>query len=645
VSAGDQQKYEVQRATDIVALIGEQVALKPKGREFVGLCPFHEDHSPSLNVSAQKQIYKCFVCGAGGDVFSFMMSYHKMTFPEALKHLADRAGIRLQRRRAATAAADGGDVDPRDRLFDANGKALKLFRGLLQHTEHGQVARQYLAKRGISDDMVERFAIGYAPDRWDGLVTMIEEKRWNRRDFELAGLIAQRDDGSDYDKLRHRLIFPILDAMGRAIAFGGRVLRDEDTPKYLNSPETILFNKSATLYGLHAAKKPIITSRTAVIVEGYTDVIACHQGGHDNVVATLGTALTVEHVRQLRRYAERVVLVFDADEAGQKAADRAVEIFLAEQVDVAIAVLPAGNDPADLLTGPNGAKRWTEVIAGATDALAFQFEQLRTAMGDAVGIAGHQRLAENYMRRLGQAGLARQNPVRLSAIARRLGELLGVSESRINLMIKDFAPVRRTAGAAPPASDVQKVDGASSDASSATAAANINKKLATAERQLIGALLRDPAVFGQTLADGARLGDAVTPSDLTAPDAIRLYDRLYPRLKRGEAPSLTELLVELAAEGEPALAELATQVEIDVDRRTHGSDENLRALACDVAQTILAAHREQDYRQQRDALVEAAVIGGAGQMVDADALRRIAQHNTDNPSPVRFPRFRPAAHE
>ena len=323
----EDQKIQVQQATDIVRLIGEQVSLRPKGKEFAGLCPFHDDKNPSMFVSPAKQIYKCFSCGAGGDVFTFVTQYHKMTFPEALSFLAERAGIRLE----ARGGRGGGEAKQgeRGRISQANTLAVGFFRALYRHAEHGRSGREYVAKRGISPEMVEAFEIGYAPDRWDGLSMTIAQKNWDLGAFELAGLVKARERGGEpasgeasghYDRLRHRLIFPIFDAIGRPIAFGGRKLREADEPKYLNSPETALFNKSATLYGLHLAKKPIIDSRTAVIVEGYTDVIACHQAGVRNVVATLGTALTAEHVRELRRYAEQVVLVFDGDAAVRKPA-------------------------------------------------------------------------------------------------------------------------------------------------------------------------------------------------------------------------------------------------------------------------------------------------------------------------------------
>ncbi|NJL31967.1 MAG: DNA primase, partial [Phycisphaerales bacterium] len=234
-----------------------------------------------MYVSPAKQIYKCFSCGAGGDAFSFMMGYHKMTFPEALKHLAERAGIVIPEFQPAHNDSDHGDSTlDRTALLQASNHACSFYQTVLRHREHGQSTRDYITHRHINSAMVDAFQLGYAPDRWDGLMLTITDKNWRLPAFEKLGLVSRRTTGDGYyDRFRNRLMFPICDSLGRVIAFGGRKLREEDEPKYLNSPESTLFNKSATLYGLHLAKKTIIQQRTAVVVEGYTDVIACHQHG------------------------------------------------------------------------------------------------------------------------------------------------------------------------------------------------------------------------------------------------------------------------------------------------------------------------------------------------------------------------------
>ncbi len=443
----DDIKLQVQQSTNLVDLIGEQLLLKHKGREFVGLCPFHEDRNPSMYVSPAKQIFHCFVCGAGGDAFGWMMKFHKMTFPEALKFLAERAGIKVEETGDRGQSAGAND---RQIIGEANGLAVTFFQKLFRHAQQGAIARSYIENRQIPPALVEAFQIGYAPDGWDGLVKAISLNRWKPRGFEMAGLISPRNNGEGFfDRLRHRIIFPICDGLGRPIAFGGRKIRDEDEPKYLNSPETALFHKSRTLYGLHLAKKAIIDSRTAIIVEGYVDVIACHAMGSANVVATLGTALTGDHVRELRKYCDKVVLTFDADAAGQRAADRALEIFLGEEVDVAIAIVPEGKDPGDLMLLPDGSERWKKAIAAATDALDYQFARVKEQMDAAQTMTARQRIAEDYLRRVAVLDLRKTGPIRKAMVMQRLAQMLHLTEAAVGGLLKKFAPVKRVLPKAP----------------------------------------------------------------------------------------------------------------------------------------------------------------------------------------------------
>jgi DNA primase len=451
----DDIKLQVQQSTNIVDLIGEQLMLKHKGREFAGLCPFHEDRNPSMYVSPVKQIFHCFVCGAGGDVFGWMMKYHKMTFPEALRFLAERAGIKIEETRE-----QGPGPSERQAIGEANGLALMHFQKLFRHPQQGAIARAYIEKRQIPPALVEAFQIGYAPDGWDGLTKTISANKWNQRAFELAGLISPRDRDRDshqpsfYDRLRHRVIFPICDGLGRPIAFGGRKIREEDEPKYLNSPETALFHKSRTLYGLHLAKKAMIDSRTAIIVEGYTDVIGCHVLGTPNAVATLGTALTAEHVKELRKYADRIILVFDADIAGEKAADRGTDAFLSlaleqilmGQIDISFARVPGGKDPGDLMSVLGGAELWKKAIAEAIDVLSFQLDLMKRRMDDAKTITATERLAEDYLRKIAGLGPAMYQapPLRRWFVVKKLAQLLGMNEVTVNNLLKQFAPVKKT---------------------------------------------------------------------------------------------------------------------------------------------------------------------------------------------------------
>lgn len=649
------QKEQVQHATHIVDLIGETVALKARGREFVGLCPFHDDKNPSLNVSPSKQIYKCFSCGAGGDVFSYVMGYHKMTFPEAIKHLADRAGIELVQ--SAHNADDAGEKTDRQRIADANEKAISFYRGLLKHADHGRIAREYLAKRGINEEMTQAFAIGAAPDRWDGLAMTVAQKGWNTNDFESAGLIAMRSQGGGYyDRLRHRLIFPILDALNRPLAFGGRTLPsgeldDASDAKYLNSPETALFNKSSTLYGLHRAKKPIIDARTAVIVEGYTDVIACHQHGADNVVATLGTALTTEHVTALRRFADKVVLVFDADEAGQKAADRALELFLVGQVDVALVVLPDGQDPDELLAQPNGLAIWRELIEHAVDALDYQFERVRGQLASQTTMTGRQRTIEEYLRKLASLGLTKlsgDGAIRRAMVIQWISDLLNMSPQDVADQLKRLAPRRRehAVNTAPTPSEApdNHVDddfpehNPASDVAPTLTASKMGA-LQSAERQLIGALLRDSTTFTQMLTDGRTLDEAVQPMQLFTPEAVSLYQLIYDRLSEHSSLTLAGLLGDLAEQGQTALANLATQAEAEVEMFEAGQPERTAELARQAAESLLRFTMENEYAQMRRRQNASTNDEQDDESAKLAALKKAVEHHRTNPSSMRIARI------
>lgn len=643
-------KLQVQAATDIVRLIGEQVSLRPKGREFVGLCPFHDDKNPSFSVSPAKQIYKCFSCGAGGDVFSFQMNYHKMTFPEALKHLAERAGIQIEDARSEAASAAGRS--DRERLNLANDQALNYFRGMLKHSEYGRPARDYIEKRGISPQMVTEFQIGYAADRWDGLIETAKHKGWNLDALVRAELVLPRKQGEGhFDFFRHRLIFPIFDTLGRPIAFGGRKLRPEDEPKYINSRETAVFNKSRTFYGLHLAKKPIIDARTAVIVEGYTDVIACHQAGFRNVVATLGTALTAEHVAELRKFADKVVCIFDADEAGEKAADRAVELFLTGDVDVAVAVLPHGPggskmDPGELFTLEEGPDVWRKCIAEARDALDYQFDRVRERLAAAGTMTGRQKVSQDYLQRIAALGFARSGTIRRGLVIQRLAELLHLKESQIEDLLRQAAPRFRSpiAHAGVPEGPSQPFEGGESapdanneamDVAGAVAGARL-RAVHQAEREVIGCLLRDNRLFLQVVSDGRTFDEAIAPGDILGRQNRRLYEPLYDRLAAGEGVELRGLLADLAAAGEQELANLATEAEAAVERAAGDEPDRMRSVFVGAAEAILNYRRELEYQTNRES------VAGVGNLAD-DGLAERANRLLEplrNRSPVRIARVR-----
>lgn len=361
----------------IVDVVSDYISLQRRGRVYVGLCPFHDDHRPSLDVDPERARYRCWACGAVGDIFSWVMAMEKLTFPEALERLAERAGIPLSRARRSSRR------DELAGLREVVRWALDQYVSAFWQPSLGQKAREYMESRGFSSDVLRKFNIGYAPEGWTWLAERAELAGIDLKLLARVGLVRERRSGGYYDWFRNRVIFPIFDAQGRPVAFGGRVLpgASAEDAKYINSPETPLFSKASTLYALHIARHEplrdqVDQKRRLIVVEGYTDCMALHQAGVRCAVATLGTALTERHLTSLRRYVDGVVLVFDADEAGARAADRALELFLRTRFDVRVCVLPVGTDPADFVRD-EGVGAFLELVKAAVGPLEFRLERAR----------------------------------------------------------------------------------------------------------------------------------------------------------------------------------------------------------------------------------------------------------------------------
>ena len=340
----DDLKLRIREASDIVTLIGGAVQLKKTGKTWKALCPFHNEKTPSFIVNPVRQTFKCFGCGEGGDVFTFVMKTERVEFREAMAILAERAGIAME----TSPEAAGKAALARDRKLHVY-RAQELVQGFFAErlgSPEGKPAREYLERRKL-DHLVEEWGLGYAPDRWDALTGKHATSPKKQRLLVASGLARERDTGGVYDYFRGRLMFPIHDAGGRTVGFGGRVIGDGE-PKYLNTPETPVFSKGRLLYGLDRAKEGIAKTGEALVVEGYTDVIRCHEHGFTNAVATLGTALGPEHVRLLRRFgATRVLVTYDADAAGLKAAERGIEILFEEDSPCGVVTLSGGLDPCE----------------------------------------------------------------------------------------------------------------------------------------------------------------------------------------------------------------------------------------------------------------------------------------------------------
>ncbi len=335
-------KDEIKSVCDIVELISQFVQLKKVGKNYVGLCPFHSEKEPSFTVSPERQLFHCFGCKKGGDIFKFWMEYHNVSFFEAIKDLAERYNIDI---------GDEPDyeVEERDKLFEINEIANNFFKDILYNQKQGERGRRYLKERGIDDELSKEIGLGYAPDSWDSLYNFLLKRKIDINLAVKAGLLIKRESGDGYyDRFRDRVIFPIFDIRGRVVGFGGRTIGNS-SPKYLNTPETPIFHKGNLLYGINFSYKSIREKKKVIIVEGYMDWIALKKYGIENAVATLGTALTQNHIRRLKGYANEAIVIFDSDEAGKKAALRSLPLFANEGMPAKVLVLPDGHDPDTFL--------------------------------------------------------------------------------------------------------------------------------------------------------------------------------------------------------------------------------------------------------------------------------------------------------
>lgn len=366
----DDKLEEVRAASDVVDVISDYVRLKKRGTNFFGLCPFHHEKSPSFSVNPGMGIFKCFGCGAGGNVFQFVMRVESLGFVEAVRMLAERAGIPLPEQEEQQEEAS--EIES---IYHALRFAARFYYQQLTQTEAGKPALDYLQHRGFSPKSIKQFGLGFAPDRWDSLLQEAEQQHIEPHNLEKAGLVLPRKDGNGYyDRFRGRVVFPIFSHVGKVLGFGGRILtKDPKQPKYINSPETRVYNKSRVLYGLYQGRQAIRKSEEVILVEGYTDVMALHQTGVANVVASSGTALTINQVKLLGRYAKRVLLLYDADAAGTGAALRGIDLILEQGLSAYAVALPGGDDP-DSYVFENGGEAFQDFVRKhRQDFVAFKY--------------------------------------------------------------------------------------------------------------------------------------------------------------------------------------------------------------------------------------------------------------------------------
>ncbi|HEX7224800.1 MAG TPA: DNA primase [Candidatus Limnocylindria bacterium] len=406
---------EIKSKLPAVDVVGETVALKRAGTIYKGLCPFHGEKTPSFIVTPDRETWHCFGCGEHGDIFTFLMRRDGVEFREALARLAEKAGVELSER---TAREDRR----RKRLRDALESAIAWYREVLNQAHQAERARAYLAERGFTEDTLERFGIGYAPNTWEALSKRLRSKGFSDTELSDAGLVSPSTRGGVYDRFRGRIIIPIRDASGRAIGLGGRIMPDAEGPKYLNSPATALFDKSRTLYGIDLAKGSIRKEKLAVIVEGYTDVMAAHQAGFTNVVASLGTALTAGQVELATRYADGVALAYDVDLAGEAATQRGLLEELGPVVSkVRVIRIPAGKDPDEFIrSDPDG---WRSSVADAEELLPYFMQRAASEVDlrQAQGRSAYTRRMLDLLRRI-------PDRVEQDSYVPRLSQLAGIDE-------------------------------------------------------------------------------------------------------------------------------------------------------------------------------------------------------------------------
>ncbi len=561
----DDAKDRVRQAVDIVELVGRQIQLRRQGRNYVGLCPWHDDSRPSLQVNPERQSFKCWVCDIGGDVFSWVMKNEGVEFREALEMLAEQAGIEIRPApRPAQGASPGTPGGPPDKrtLYQAMAWVEQQYHDCLLNASEAEPARAYLEQRGITPESVEKFHLGFCPNERDWTLRKVQGSAERSRVLETIGVVARpQDGGSYYDRFRGRVLFAIRDAQGRPVGLGGRVLPESgltSPAKYVNSPETPLFSKSHLLYALDVAKDAIRQKdpssgiRTALVMEGYTDVIVAHQFGFENAVAVLGTALGEGHIRILKRFADRIILVLDGDEAGQRRANEVLGLFVAQQVDLGILTLPEGSDPCEFLLN-NGAEAFRELIEKRTvDALDHAFRVATRDVNLETDIHGSTQALERLIEIVARAPRLRadttgEDRFREERILQRLAAWFRIDEQEVRRRLTDLR--RRSHTRAP---------SYASETDDERPAMKI-PPLDPAYRELLEVLLLHPEALGI-------VREELHPSQLWHPTCRLLYETSCRLADEGILPEFDRLMLEF---DEPAIKSLLVELDEGAQAKGH----------------------------------------------------------------------------
>ena len=432
----------VKEASDIVDVVGSYISLRPAGQQtFKGLCPFHDDHRPSFDVDPKRGRYRCWSCGKYGDVITFVQEYEKVEFAEALEILAKRAGINLEKSENLVQNRLRGS------MLDSVRWASDQYHQCLQESPLAAEARSYLSSRGLEDEIIRQFGLGFAPRRGDWLLELAHNDGVDVGMLEQVGLIGRKTDKPGlYDRFRDRIMFPIRNVLGNTVGFGGRIMPSspfvDKAPKYYNSSDSPLFSKSEQLYGIDQARNSIGKAGYLAVVEGYTDVMMAHQMGVGNIVATMGTAINARHLRQLRRWTSKVVLVFDADAGGEQGVDRALELFVTNDMDLAIATLPEGLDPCDMLLN-DGPEAFQEVLKGAVDALEFKLSSILAEISrDGASVETKRKATDSILSVLARIPVesSPSSQLKMQLMLGRIGKRLGLSDETLKNRVNELRP-------------------------------------------------------------------------------------------------------------------------------------------------------------------------------------------------------------
>jgi DNA primase len=569
---------EIRNRASIVEVIADYVTLKKAGRNHMGLCPFHAEKSPSFTVSEEKGIFHCFGCHAGGSVFHFLMQYDQLTFPEAVERVAKRYGIALD---LGARSGNSKELGEREALYRVNEQVAAHFQKILLTHPEGRRAFDYLKARGVDEATARKYMLGYAPQTGSGLLSLAKKENIPVNDALRLGLLGQGGPQQFHEKFFARVMFPIVNPAGKVVGFGGRVL-GQGMPKYLNSSETPLFHKGSTLYGLYQAKDGIRQADRVVVVEGYLDAIALAQFGVAYSVATLGTALTPEHVRALSRYTKNIIALFDGDDAGHKAAARSFEIFVEAGMFGRAAFLPKGEDP-DSFIRVKGKAALEEVLDRAVPLADYYFSWLAERHGNT--IEGKSQIANEISRLLAKV----TNPFEADLLVRRAVDMLGIHEELLR---------RR-----PPPAPGARVAPAANATAVATQRDNRDD---FAERSLLGLMLRVPAVL-------SRVADDLEARQWFSPKWCPLVDGIVAEWQERRNVELSQWLHQLS----PELAQEISALVLDSERLSDAECEkvaqdcvlylrrkHLKGMERNLRLAIRAAEEQKDENAKRERILE-----------------------------------------